>query len=33
VIEVTSADHRDRAHEFYRRRGYTAKPERFFKAL
>ena len=33
VIEVTSATHRDRAHEFYRRRGYVAKPERFVKPL
>jgi GNAT superfamily N-acetyltransferase len=33
VIEVTSAGYRDRAHEFYRRRGYVAKPERFIKEL
>jgi GNAT superfamily N-acetyltransferase len=33
VIEVTSAPHRDRAHEFYRRRGYVPRPERFVKAL
>jgi GNAT superfamily N-acetyltransferase len=26
AIEVTSASHRDRAHEFYLRRGYEEKP-------
>ena len=32
-MEVTSRVHRSRAHEFYRRLGYTAKPERFIKKL
>lgn len=33
VIEVTSADDRDRAHDFYRRLGYTERPRRFMKRL
>ena len=33
VIEVTSAGHRDGAHEFYRRLGYDEKPQRFLKTL
>ena len=33
MIEVTSSVHRSRAHEFYRRLGYGAKPERFIKRL
>ena len=32
-MEVTSGVHRPRAHEFYRRLGYSAKPERFIKTL
>lgn len=33
AIEVTSAGYRDRAHEFYVRRGYEEKPRRFVKTL
>ena len=33
VIEVTSQAQRDRAHEFYLRRGYEEKPRRFIKML
>ena len=33
VIEVTSQAQRDRAHEFYLRRGYEEKPRRFIKTL
>ena len=33
LIEVTSGAHRPRAHDFYRRLGYAAKPERFIKRL
>jgi GNAT superfamily N-acetyltransferase len=33
LIEVTSADHRPRAHDFYRRLGYTERPRRFIKQL
>jgi GNAT superfamily N-acetyltransferase len=33
AIEVTSGDHRSRAHDFYRRLGYEERPRRFMKAL
>ncbi len=33
AIEVTSAAHRERAHEFYRRLGYEERPHRFVKPL
>jgi len=33
AIEVTSADHRPRAHDFYRRLGYEERPRRFIKRL
>lgn len=32
-IEVTSAEERTRAHEFYRRLGYNERPRRFIKYL
>ena len=32
-IEVTSGEHRARAHEFYRRLGYEERPRRFIKEL
>ena len=33
VIEVTSAEHRPRAHDFYRRLGFEERPRRFIKKL
>jgi len=33
AMEVTSADHRPRAHDFYRRLGYRERPRRFIKDL
>jgi GNAT superfamily N-acetyltransferase len=33
AIEVTSAAHRPRAHDFYRRLGFVERPERFIKPL
>ena len=33
AIEVTSAPHRPRAHDFYRRLGFIDRPERFIKPL
>jgi GNAT superfamily N-acetyltransferase len=33
VIEVTSAEHRPRAHDFYRRLGFEERPRRFIKRL
>jgi N-acetylglutamate synthase-like GNAT family acetyltransferase len=33
AIEVTSADRRDRAHDFYRRHGFDEYPRRFIKVL
>jgi len=33
AIEVTSADTRPRAHEFYRRLGFEERPRRFIKRL
>lgn len=33
AIEVTSADHRPRAHDFYRRLGFVERPRRFIKQL
>jgi GNAT superfamily N-acetyltransferase len=33
AIEVTSADHRPRAHDFYRRLGFEERPRRFIKQL
>lgn len=33
AIEVTSADHRPRAHDFYRRLGFEERPRRFIKLL
>jgi N-acetylglutamate synthase-like GNAT family acetyltransferase len=33
AIEVTSADHRPRAHDFYRRLGFAERPRRFIKQL
>jgi GNAT superfamily N-acetyltransferase len=32
-IEVTSGEHRARAHDFYRRLGYEERPRRFIKTL
>jgi GNAT superfamily N-acetyltransferase len=32
-IEVTSADARTRAHDFYRRLGYVERPRRFIRYL
>jgi GNAT superfamily N-acetyltransferase len=33
AIEVTSAQTRSRAHEFYERHGYVERPRRFIKQL
>ena len=33
AIEVTSAEHRPRAHDFYRRLGFVERPQRFIKPL
>ena len=33
AIEVTSAVHRPRAHDFYRRLGFEERPQRFIKLL
>jgi len=33
AIEVTSAGHRPRAHDFYRRLGFVERPQRFIKPL
>lgn len=33
AIEVTSAEHRPRAHDFYRRLGFEERPRRFIKLL
>jgi N-acetylglutamate synthase-like GNAT family acetyltransferase len=33
AVEVTSAPHRTRAHDFYRRLGFEERPQRFIKVL